>query len=141
MAFTATRRRTLVAAEGLAPLADILETGLKVAAGGKPPSLTAIQTSAAQAEIAANFPNMQGLAAAEAAAALDPQRLLARGYVQNNEWRFDEAEQAFRALVNTASEGTPAELRADALLNLAMNVSNNGRFDEADAVVAQVFAD
>ena len=123
----------LTVVEGLAPLSDVIETGLKVALGAAPPKSTDIQVSAAQAEIAADFPNMMGLAAAEAAAAADPERLRTRGYVQNNEWRFDEAETAFRAL---ATEGevrnAPAAQRADALLNLAMNISNNGRFDEAE---------
>ncbi|MBL8773936.1 MAG: CHAT domain-containing protein [Phenylobacterium sp.] len=136
--FTAPGSRATLVAEGLAPLADVLEAGLRVVGGGRPPAVAAVQTSAAQAEIAADFPNMQGLAAAEAAAAVDPQRLLARGYVQNNEWRFDEAEQAFRAIVNAATpESTPAALRADALLNLAINVSNAGRFGEADVYFAE----
>jgi len=128
----------LTVAEGLAPLSDVVETGLKVALGAAPPKTTEIQTSAAQAEIAADFPNMMGLAAAEAAAQADPERLRTRGYVQNNEWRFDEAETAFRAL---ASEGearnAPPSQRADALLNLAMNISNNGRFQEAEAFFAE----
>lgn len=136
--FSASRGRSLIAAEGLAPLADVLETALKVAGGARPPAVTAVQTSAAQAEIAADFPGMQGLAAAAAAAAADPERLRARGYVQNNEWRFDEAETVFRALVNAGeSSAAPTALRADALLNLAINVSNNGRFSEADAYFAE----
>lgn len=125
----------IAVAEGLAPLSDMVEIGLKVLTGAaQPPKSSDIQTSAAQAEFAADFPNMIGLAAAEAAAAADPERLRARGYVQNNEWRFDEAETAFRALVIEGEEGkAPPERRADALLNLAMNVSNSGRFTEAEA--------
>jgi CHAT domain-containing protein len=124
----------LTVVEGLAPLSDVIETGLKVALGAALPKSTDIQTSAAQAEIAADFPNMMGLAAAEAAAAADPERLRTRGYVQNNEWRFDEAETAFRALVTEGEvRNAPPAQRADALLNLAMNISNNGRFEEAEA--------
>ncbi len=132
--FASTRGAGLTVAEGLAPLADVIETGLKVALGtAKPPASGALQTSAAQAEIAADFPNMGGLAAAEAAAAADPDRLRARGYVQNNEWKFDEAETAFRALVSEGeARNAPPVQRAEALLNLAMNISNNGRFDEAE---------
>ncbi|WP_293677011.1 CHAT domain-containing protein [uncultured Phenylobacterium sp.] len=130
---------TLTVAEGLAPLADVIETGLRVALGQvKPPASTAVQASAAQAEIAADFPNMSGLAAAEAAAAADPDRLRARGYVQNNEWNFDEAETAFRALASEAEvRNAPAGQRAEALLNLAMNISNNGRFAEAEGFFAE----
>ncbi|MDZ4371653.1 MAG: tetratricopeptide repeat protein, partial [Phenylobacterium sp.] len=133
--FTAEDDGALTVVEGLAPLSDVLETGLKVALGlAKAPASTEIRTSAAQAEIAADFPNMSGLAAAEAAAAADPDRLRARGYVQNNEWRFDEAETAFRALVTEGeARNAPAALRAEATLNLAMNISNSGRFEEAEA--------
>jgi len=129
----------MTVAEGLAPLSDVMETGLKVALGlAKPPASTEVRVSAAQAEIAADFPNMGGLAAAEAAAAADPERLRARGYVQNNEWRFDDAETAFRALVSEGeARNAPPAQRADALLNLAMNISNNGRFDEAEAFFAE----
>jgi len=128
----------LTVVEGLAPLSDVIETGLKVALGAAPPKATEVQASAAQAEIAADFPNMMGLAAAEAAAAADPERLRTRGYVQNNEWRFDEAETAFRALVTEGeARNAPASQRADALLNLAMNISNNGRFEEAEAFFAE----
>jgi CHAT domain-containing protein len=140
--FASDARGVLTAVEGLAPLSDVLETGLNVALGlAKAPAATEIRTSAAQAEIAADFPNLGGLAAAEAAAAADPERLRARGYVQNNEWRFDEAETVFRALVNEgeAQNAAPA-LRADALLNLAMNISNNGRFEEAEAYFADAEA-
>ena len=133
---------TLTVAEGLAPLADVIETGLKVAPGlTTPPNITAVQTSAAQAEIAADFPNMSGLAAAEAASTVDPMRLRSRGYVQNNEWKFDEAETVFRALVNDGdARNAPAAQRGDALLNLAMNISNNGRFDEAEGYFTEANA-
>jgi CHAT domain-containing protein len=133
VAFVAGQGGRLTVAEGLAPLSDVIETGLRIALGDAPPKTTDVQTSVAQAEIAADFPNMMGLAAAEAAAAADPVRLRTRGYVQNNEWRFDEAETAFRALAAEAeARNAPPVVRADALLNLAMNISNNGRFDEAE---------
>ena len=140
--FTAEDGGAVTAVEGLAPLSDILETGLKVALGlARAPASTQIQTSAAQAEIAADFPNMAGLAAAEAAAAVDPERLRARGYVQNNEWRFDEAETAFRALVTEGeARNVPPAARAEATLNLAMNISNSGRFEEAEAYFADAGA-
>jgi CHAT domain-containing protein len=123
------------AAEGPAQIADVLETGLKIAAGTvKAPAAAAVQTSAASAEIAADFGGAAGgLARSQAAASTDPARLRARAYVQNNEWRFDEAETDFQALVADAEarRAPPAEM-AEAILNLALNVSNNGRFVEAD---------
>ncbi|WP_397417923.1 CHAT domain-containing protein [Phenylobacterium sp.] len=139
VAFSRTRGGALVVAEGLAPLSDVIETGWKVALGEvPPPKSTEVRASAAQAEIAADFPNMEGLAAAETAAAIDPDRLRARGYVQNNEWRFDDAETVFRGLVTQgeATGAAPAQ-QAEALLNLALNISNSGRFGEAEAYLAE----
>ncbi len=135
LSYEAKRGAGFYAAEGAAQIADVLETGLKVAAGAaKPPAASAVQTSAASAEIAADFGgNAGGLARAQAAAAADPARLRARAYVQNNEWRFEQAETDFQALVSDAEarRAPPAEM-GEALLNLALNVSNNGRFAEAD---------
>jgi CHAT domain-containing protein len=139
VAFSRARGRALVVAEGLAPLSDVIETGWKVALGEvPPPRSTEVRASAAQAEIAADFPNMDGLAAAETAAAIDPERLRARGYVQNNEWRFDDAETVFRGLVTQGeAAGAAPSQRAEALLNLALNISNSGRFGEAEAYLAE----
>lgn len=139
--YLADKSNVLTVVEGLAPLSDVIETALNVALGAAPPRPTDLQTSMAQAEIAADFPSMMSLAAAEAAAAADPERLRTRGYVQNNEWRFDDAETAFRALVAEGeARNAPLNQRADALLNLAINISNNGRFDEADAYFAEAAA-
>jgi len=140
--FLAEQGAEFTVVEGLAPLADVAETALKVALGmASPPNSTMVQTSAAQAEIAADFPNMMGLAAAEAAASTDPDRLRARAYVQNNEWQFDEAETAFRALASDGeTRNAPASQRAEALLNLAMNISNNERFEEAEGYFTEAEA-
>jgi CHAT domain-containing protein len=125
----------LFVAEGASQIADVLETGLKVVSGAaKPPKAAEVQVSAASAEIAADFGGASGgLARAQAAAATDPARLKARAYVQNNEWRFDEAETDFQALAADAQarNAAPRE-QGEALLNLALNISNNGRFAEAD---------
>jgi len=135
LAYVSNKGGGLYAAEGPAQIADVLETGLKVVAGAmRPPAAAAVQTSAASAEIAADFGGATGgLARSQAAAATDPARLRARAYVQNNEWRFEQAETDFQALVADAEarRAPPAEM-GEALLNLALNVSNNGRFGEAD---------
>ncbi|WP_293898513.1 CHAT domain-containing protein [Phenylobacterium sp.] len=135
LAYDARKGGGFYAAEGAAQIADVLETGLKVVSGAaKPPAASQVQTSAASAEIAADFGGSTGgLARAQAAAAADPARLRARAYVQNNEWRFEQAETDFQALVSDAEarHAPPAEM-GEALLNLALNVSNNGRFAEAD---------
>ena len=135
--------RTLFAAEGASQIADVLETGLKVVAGGaRPPKIADVQVSAASAEIAADFGGATGgLARAQAAAAADPARLRARAYVQNNEWRFDLAETDFQALAADAqARNAPAREQGEAMLNLALNISNNGRFGEADRWFAEAQA-
>jgi len=135
LAYAAKKGAGFYAAEGAAQIADVLETGLRVVSGAaKPPAAAAVQTSAASAEIAADFGGATGgLARSQAAAAADPARLRARAYVQNNEWRFEQAETDFQALVADAERrrAPPAEM-GEALLNLALNISNNGRFAEAD---------
>lgn len=135
VAYVAKHGRRLVAAEGASQIADVLETGLRVVAGAaKPPAAAEVQISAASAEIAADFGGASGgLARAQAAAAADPARLRTRAYVQNNEWRFDQAETDFQALVSNAqARNAPPREQGEALLNLALNISNNGRFAEAD---------
>ncbi|RAK68551.1 CHAT domain-containing protein [Phenylobacterium kunshanense] len=135
LAYAARKGGAVLTSEGPAQIADVLETGLKILAGTmKPPAASDVQTSAASAEIAADFGGATGgLARSQAAAAADPARLRARAYVQNNEWRFEQAETDFQALVADAEarRAPPAEM-AEAMLNLALNVSNNGRFAEAD---------
>lgn len=135
VSYGAKKGHATFAAEGASQIADVLETGLRVVAGAaRPPKSSDVQVSAASAEIAADFGGASGgLAKAQAAAAADPARLRARAYVQNNEWRFDQAETDFQALVADAqSRNAPPREQGEAMLNLALNVSNNGRFAEAD---------
>jgi len=140
LTYVGERRSDTVVAEGFPSIADVLESGLRVVSGAAaPPPAMGRQVSAAQAEIAADFGgSVDSLARANAAAASDPQAMFRRGYVQNNEWRFPQAETDFRALVlaTEAQNASPAD-QALALLNLALNVSNNGRFAEADAYFAR----
>lgn len=143
LAYDARKGQALYGAEGASQIADILETGLRVVAGAaKAPKAAELQVSAASAEIAADFGGAAGgLARATAAAAADPARLRARAYVQNNEWRFDQAETDFQALVASAeARNAPPRELAEALLNLALNVSNNGRFAEADKLFEEADA-
>ncbi len=138
--YQAKKDGALYAAEGASQIADVLETGLRVVSGAaKPPKASDVQVSAASAEIAADFGGSAGgLARAQAAAASDPARLRARAYVQNNEWRFDLAETDFKALVaDTQTRNAAPREQGEALLNLALNISNNGRFAEADKQFAE----
>lgn len=135
LSYGAKKGHALFAAEGASQIADVLETGLRVVAGAaRPPKVSDVQVSAASAEIAADFGGaVGGLARAQAAAAADPARLRARAYVQNNEWRFEQAETDFQALAADAqARNAPPREQGEAMLNLALNISNNGRFAEAD---------
>jgi CHAT domain-containing protein len=137
VAYVVHRGRFTHVAEGFAQTADVLETGLKVTAGVmRPPATTQSQSSQAAAAIAAAFGGeTAGLASAQRAAGTNPDLLIARGYVQNSEWRFDAAETDFRTLAAaTEAQNAPPADRARALLNLALNVSDSGRFEEADAL-------
>src|SRR5258707_560697 len=59
--------------------------------------------------------------------------LRARAYVQNNEWRWEEPEPDSQALAPAARAPTaPPHERGEALLTRALNISNTGRFAEAD---------
>jgi CHAT domain-containing protein len=143
LSYGAKKGQAVFAAEGASQIADVLETGLRVVAGAaKPPKISDVQVSAASAEIAADFGGATGgLAKAQAAAAADPGRLRARAYVQNNEWRFDQAETDFQALAADAqARNAPPREQGEAMLNLALNISNNGRFAEADRWFAEAQA-
>jgi CHAT domain-containing protein len=143
LSYDAKKGQTLFTAEGASQIGDVLETGLRVVAGvAKPPKASDVQVSAASAEIAADFGGASGgLARAQAAAATDPARLKARAYVQNNEWRFEQAETDFQALAADAqARNAPPREQGEALLNLALNISNNGRFAEADRTFAEAQA-
>lgn len=143
LTYTGRRRGFFLAAEGYAAGADVLETGLRVVSGAAPVPHAAQTMSQASAEIAADFGgSISGLASAEGVGRTDPHRLLARGYVGNNEWRFDQAEIDFRSLVDDArARNAPAKDQAEALLNLALNVSDTGRFAEADSLFDQADAE
>ena len=132
LAYTASRGGVVMAADGLAPLADLMEIGLRVLGGViKPPAVTQSQGAAVGDTGAASI----SLADAADEAQRSPELVRERGYVQNQAWLFSDAETAFRAL---ALDGSAAPHdRAEAYLNWALNVSNLGRFEEADSLFAQ----
>jgi CHAT domain-containing protein len=126
---TAPSGRGLVIAEGRAPIADVLVTGVKFVSG-------AIQEPAAVAEQKASISSVTGVSAGGlssadegAKASVDTRREAA--YRLNQEWRFSDAEAIFAEL-GSSGEGA-ASGQAEALYNSALNASNQGRFQEADA--------
>lgn len=117
----------LIVAEGMTALSDVLQTGLKVAAGVQAPPAAAAQpsTTAISADAA------ESLAAAAAAAQNSPAYLRQRAYLLNQGWIFGTAEQDFRILA-TDPAASPRD-RAEAQLIWALNVSNQARFADADS--------
>ncbi|HEY4263757.1 MAG TPA: hypothetical protein VGM72_00440, partial [Micropepsaceae bacterium] len=118
---------TVTVSEGMAALSDLIELALKVATGASdPPAATARLQAGAQfsADAASN------LAAAADAAQRSPEFLRQHAYIQNQGWNFDDAERDFRLLA-TAENIAPSD-RAYAQINWALNVSNQGRFAEAE---------
>jgi CHAT domain-containing protein len=129
--YTLARGRELVAAEGLGPIADVLQSGLKVAAGQtRPPKATDRQAGAAYAQ-GGDLGELNSAVAAQAS--LESRRETA--YRQGQAYQFGAAEAAFQQILGTGG-GSPTE-EAEAALNLALNVSNSGRFVEADRDFAE----
>jgi CHAT domain-containing protein len=129
--YTLARGRGTVAAEGLAPIADVLQSGLKVTAGeARPPKATERQ----QAEAFAPGGDLGELTSAAATqASLEAQRESA--YRQGQAYQFSAAEASFQQILGSSGDSPTGQ--AEAALNLALNVSNSGRFAEADRNFAE----
>ncbi|MGH7023949.1 MAG: CHAT domain-containing protein [Caulobacteraceae bacterium] len=121
------------AADGFAPLADILQAGLRIVTGAQAPPKLATEAQAAAAGEAGG----SGVSLAEASdAAYGPaDRGKDYAYTQNQSWRFPSAEQNWRPLALAAGSATSDE--AEAYLNWALAYSNLGQFDQADKLFAQ----
>jgi CHAT domain-containing protein len=136
VSYRGARGKTAVAAEGFAQIADVLEAGLKIAAGAESPPKDVTRRVAAASNVAQEFGGSLGsLAAAADAAATAPENLRERAYSRNTEWRFNAAENDFRALAQNPRSASRA--RAEAYLNWALNASNVRRFSAADALFAE----
>ncbi|HEY5290419.1 MAG TPA: hypothetical protein VIJ59_10350, partial [Caulobacteraceae bacterium] len=130
-AYTAASRGA--AADGFAPLADILQAGLRIVAGAATPPKLATQSQAAVAGLAGG--SDVSLSDATDAAFGPSGRGKDFAYTQNQAWRFPGAEQDWRPLALAADAGSPDQ--AEAYLNWALAFSNLGRFDQADKLFAQ----
>jgi CHAT domain-containing protein len=122
-------------AEGFAPLTDLIEAGLKIVSDVSP-----VPASALQAQPLGQYASRSGgegasLTAAVSAAQQTSDWLKNRAHVENQGWLFGDAERDFRALAT--SDNVSEQDRAYALLNVAQNISNQGRFAEADKYFAE----
>ncbi|MBV9330722.1 MAG: CHAT domain-containing protein [Alphaproteobacteria bacterium] len=122
-------------AEGFLPLTDLIEAGLKIVTGVSDVPASDLQTQA-QSEYAIK-PGSQGesLATAVNAAQQTSDWLRNRAHVENQGWLFEDSERDFRSLAS--STAVSESDRAYAQLNVALNISNQGRFSEADKWFAE----
>ena len=123
--YAAQRGGATAAAEGFTPIADVLETGVKVASGAVPPP-RATQTQ--QGGGAAVVGDLGDLSSTAAQPSLEVRRETA--FRQGQAYQFGAAEVQFEQML--AASGNSPRGQAEATLNLALNVSNSGRFEEAD---------
>lgn len=79
---------------------------------------------------------------AQARAALgDSEQLIGQGYRRNNAGEYTEAEEFFRPdLLGDDEAANAAEQRHEATVNRALQLSNLGRYEEADRVFAEAHA-
>jgi hypothetical protein len=123
-----------VAAEGRAAIADLLATGLKYVAGRAPEPAVVAEQSSDVSLVAGTHVGALGVGPSEPAS-IDSRFQAA--YSEGQAWQFGDAEAAFGQLATSMpASSAPAE-RAEAMYNLALNVSNKGRFKEADAYFKQ----
>ena len=117
-------------AEGFVPLTDLIEAGLKIVSDAAP-----IPASDLQAQPGGEYAAPAGSAGASLSAAVSAAEqtsdwLKNRAHVENQDSLYEDAERDFRSLA--ASQTISDQDRASAELNVALNVSNQGRFAEAD---------
>ena len=121
----------LVAAEGYAPIGDVLATGVKVALGRiPPPPATSQQTGGLGAATGAQIESLNAVAEASASS---PAKQKESAYLEAQLWQFGDAESRFSHLAETSLAGLSPVDRAEAYLNVAINASNAGHFTESEA--------
>ncbi|HYN46475.1 MAG TPA: CHAT domain-containing protein [Allosphingosinicella sp.] len=121
--------RALYVAEGLAGYDSALRLGLR--------SLIADREAEGEVSIATTGAGDPAAFARAQAGTLDPQRALAEAYRRNNAGYYAEASEFFAALPQR--DASPSG-RAEALANEALQKSNLGLYDEADALFGRAAA-
>jgi hypothetical protein len=138
VAVTARHGGALIAAEGRAPIEDVLAKGVRYMSGaiGEPEAIDS--TTAAVASVS-TAPVSQ-LAAADGAPPTNAESLRAIAYAIGQSWQFDQAELDFAEIALSSGQSVSDSARAEALYNQALNASNNGRFDKAAIFFGQADA-
>ncbi len=131
VAYEARDGRGLVVAEGYGPIADVLATGVKVTLGRmKPPAAISQQTANLGDALAGQVETLNALAEISASSA---EKQKESAYREAQLWRFGQAESRFSQLAGGSAEGLAGTDQAEAYLNVAINASNSGNYEEADA--------
>ncbi len=132
----------VAAAEGRAPIDDVLARGVTFLSGAIPEPGPIDKAAAAVAQVS-TAPVSQ-LSALDGAGPPSVEGLRAAAYAKGQEWRFDQAELDFSNLTVAQDGEISTAVQAEALYNQALNASNNGRydkaaifFDQADKLAAQ----
>lgn len=132
------RGKTVYIAQGYSVFSSVLDLGLRTVMSGRPVE-GAVNIVATGASNSAAFARLQ-------AATLDPQIVLAEGYRRNASGNYAEAAEFFDSLTDrlandpegkrlTATER--ANRAHEYRINRALQLSNLGLFDQADAAFAQ----
>lgn len=119
----------LYVAEGLGGYDSALRLGLR--------SLIADREAEGEVSIATTGAGDPAAFARAQAGTLDPQRALAEAYRRNNAGNYAQASEFFAAL--TQRDASPSG-RAEAMANEALQKSNLGLYDEADALFGRAAA-
>ena len=118
-----------------------LVSAARVLSGVEQPTAAAVSASAETPglrEIEAVFPN----GPPGQAATSNYELLLRRAYEYNTIWSFDTAERDFEELLRLHSQVAPDDVEGEGeiLAEIGLNLSNAGRFDEADYVFTEAEA-
>ena len=119
----------VIAAEGRAPIEDVLLKGVRYLSGQVPEPLAIDKQTAAVSQVS-TAPVSQ-LSKSDAAEAPSVESLRSAAYSVGQNWQFDQAELDFGELASNAGPAASDSARAEALYNQAFNASNAGRFDKA----------
>ena len=129
---TVSRGNTLFVAEGLAGYRSALDLGLRTLVADRlvPGEVSIAVTGGGDAQ---SFARAQ-------AGSLDPALALAEGYRRNNAGNYAEASEFFDTLLRRTGGGSEGAARAESrdeyMINRALQQSDLGNFDQADALFA-----
>ena len=119
----------VVAAEGRAPIEDVLAKGVRFMSGDiREPDAIDKQTAAVSQVSTAP---VSQLSSADGTETRSVESLRSAAYTVGQSWQFEQAELDFGSLAVSTDLSKSDTARPEALYNQALNASNGGRFDRA----------